>query len=60
MALVVYHSFKNPQKLEIPLSGRWEVEKTLYDAAVKIKDNIVIDEKKEFFGNVVLLRKTGD
>ncbi|MBQ7574815.1 MAG: alpha-galactosidase [Clostridia bacterium] len=60
MALVVYHSFKNPQKLKIPLSGKWEAEKTLYDADIKITDEILIDEKKEFFGNVVLLRKTGD
>ena len=56
-ALLVYHCFTRPQRLEIPLNGRWEAEKSLYDANIVISDKMVIDEKKEFFGNAVLLRK---
>ncbi len=59
-ALLVYHTFESPDKLSVPLDGSWKIEKSLYDAAVSINGDAVIDESKEFFGNVVLLKRTGD
>ena len=58
-ALLVYHCFEKPEKLEIPLNGNWKTEKTLYDANITVTDKAVIDEKKEIFGNVILLKKAG-
>ncbi len=59
-ALVVYHCFEKPERLEIKLNGKWKIVKTLYDADISVSDRLVIDEKKEIFGNVVLLEKVGD
>ena len=59
-ALLVYQCFEKPERLEIPADGIWEVEKSLYDADISVSDKIVIDEKKEIFGNVILLKKVGE
>lgn len=56
-ALLVYHIFENPEKLEFALSGSWEIEKTLYPGKVKAGESIIVDETRESFGNVVLLKK---
>lgn len=56
-ALLVYHCFEKPEKLVIPLNGSFKTVKTLYDADVTVSDKIVINEKKEIFGNVILLKK---
>ncbi len=58
-ALLVYHCFKNVKELDIPTDGKWTIEKSLYDAAISISDKIIIDEEKEIFGNVVLLKREG-
>ena len=55
--MIVYHCFEKPEKLELPVNGGWELERTLYDTDIAISDKIVIDENKEFFGNVVLLKR---
>lgn len=55
-ALLVYHCFRDPKRLEIVINGKWEIEKALYDTDIDVKDKIVIDENKELFGNVVLLK----
>lgn len=56
-ALLVYHCFENPARLTVPLSGEWAVQKTLYPAGIRIESDLVIDENKEVFGNVVLLER---
>ena len=56
-ALLVYHCFDNPKKLVIENAGEWEIEKTLYDANISVDSSIVIDENKNIFGNVVLLKR---
>ena len=58
-ALLVYHTFENPDKLEFMLDGNWIAEKMLYDGKVSVGNKIIIDEDKEIFGNVVLLKKEG-
>lgn len=58
-ALLVYHTFENPQKLEFELDGTWEIEKTLYQGKITAGSKITIDESKEIFGNVVLLKRRG-
>ena len=55
--LLVYHTFYKPEKLEFDLDGEWETEKTLYPDNISIEKKIKIDEFKEIFGNVVLLRR---
>ncbi len=57
-ALLVYHTFDKPEKLEIPIMDKWEVDRTLYPSQIMISDNITIDEIKPIFGNVVLLKKS--
>ena len=56
-ALLVYHCFETPEKLEIPLVGKWEIEKSLYECNIDVNDKIVIDENREICANVVLLKK---
>ena len=56
-ALLVYHTFKNPEKLIIPLKGKWEIEKSLYDEKIELTENIVVAENREVFGNAILLKK---
>jgi len=57
-ALLVYHTFKNPEKLIIPLKGKWEIEKSLYDEKIELAENIVVTENREVFGNAILLEKS--
>ena len=59
-ALLVYHCFEKPERLEIQTDSVWKVEKSLYEADISVTDKIVIDEKKEIFGNVILLKKVGE
>jgi len=59
-ALLVYHTFESPEKLEFTLKGSWEIKKTLYPGKVTAGKTIIIDETKESFGNVVLLKKTAN
>ena len=59
-ALLVYHTFEKPEKITVPLKGRWEAEKSLYSSHIKVSCVIEIDEEKECFGNVILLNKVGD
>lgn len=56
-ALIVYHTFENPKKLEVELDGKWAIEKALYPAKVSIDSKVTIDESKEIFGNVILLKR---
>lgn len=58
-ALVVYHCFDKPLPLTVPLKGEWEIESTLYDADIELADELVINEKKEVFGNVLVLKRKG-
>ena len=56
-ALLVYHCFKEPKKLEIDLDCNVEIETSLYEANVTVDGNkLTIDEGKETFGNVILLK----
>ena len=56
-ALLVYHCFKEPKKLEIDLDCNAEIETSLYEANVTVDGNkLTIDEGKETFGNVILLK----
>ena len=56
-AMVVYHCFDNPTPLSVPLKGDWEIESTLYDADITLGDSLVINESKEVFGNVIVLKR---
>ena len=56
-AIVVYHTFENPDVLTVPLNGEWRIEKTLYDGAITAGNELVINESKQIFGNVVLLKR---
>ncbi len=56
-ALLVYHTFDNPKQLNVPVNGDWVIEKSLYDAKITVANEIVIDEAKAIFGNVVLLKR---
>ncbi len=59
-ALLVYHCFEEPERLEIPITGCWKIEKALYNADISVSDKITIDERKEIFGNVILLKKVDE
>ena len=56
-ALLVYHTFKNPEIITIPLKGKWKTEKMLYNTRIDVNDTIELAESCEVFGNVVLLKK---
>lgn len=56
-ALLVYHTFNNPQKITVPLKGKWEIEKMLYGGKVEVTNSVEISENREVFGNVILLKK---
>ena len=56
-AIVVYHTFENPDVLTVPLNGEWRIEKTLYDGAITAGNELVINESKQIFGNAVLLKR---
>lgn len=56
-ALLVYHCFEEPKELKIPTSDNWQIQKTLYDDDISVSDKIIISEKKEVYGNVVLLKR---
>lgn len=56
-ALLVYHCFNESKKLEINLDYNMEIESSLYEAKATVNGNkLVIDEGKDVFGNVVLLK----
>ncbi len=56
-ALLVYHCFSESKKLEIDLDFNMEIESSLYETKATVKGNkLIIDEGKEIFGNVVLLK----
>ncbi len=56
-ALLVYHCFKDSKKLEIDLDYNMEIDSSLYETKANVNGNkLVIDESKETFGNVVLLK----
>ncbi len=59
-AMIVYHCFDNPTPLCVPLKGEWEIESTLYDADITLGESLVINETKEVFGNVIVLKRKGD
>ena len=59
-ALLVYHWFEQPKKLVLENAGAWEVQKTLYDANITVGNDITIDEHKNIFGNVVLLKRSAE
>jgi len=56
-ALIVYHTFENPKKLEFELDGKWEIERALYPAKISIDSKATIDESKKISGNVILLKR---
>ena len=58
--MIVYHCFDNPTPLCVPLKGEWEIESTLYDADITLGESFVINETKEVFGNVIVLKRKGD
>lgn len=51
------NTFVYSEKLEVSLDGRWKIEKMLYPGEFVIENKMIIDEKKDIFGNVVLLKK---
>ena len=56
-ALVVYHCFNESKKAEITLDHNMEIIDSLYDTKTIIKkDKLIIDEGKDVFGNVLLLK----
>ena len=56
-ALLVYHTFENPDVLTFELNGEWEIVNELYHGNVEVDSKVTISETKSIFGNVVLLKR---
>ncbi len=55
--LIVYHGFKNPKPLDIPIAGDYKIAEVLYDNSCKMLGNILHIEGNECTGNVILLKR---